>query len=78
MATIQLPYEIASISGKIGNVVFYHQNGKQYARRLSKTQPMGSPEEIIDLLRGERRHVRPIVERESSHSRAIVGSAQPE
>ena len=59
MATIQLPHGIASISGKLGNVVFYHHNGKQYARRLNKTQPMGSPEEIIDLLRGERRHGKP-------------------
>lgn len=35
MATIQLPHGIASISGKLGSVVFYHHNGKQYARRLN-------------------------------------------
>lgn len=35
MATIQLPHGIASISGKLGNVVFYRHNGKQYARRLN-------------------------------------------
>lgn len=59
MAQITLPQGIASISGKIGNIVFYFRNGKQYARRINKTQPMGSPEEIIDLLRGERRHGKP-------------------
>ena len=36
MATIQLPFGITSISGKVGNVVFYYRNGKQYARRLDK------------------------------------------
>ena len=33
---LQLPFGIASISGKIGNVVFYSRNGKQYARRLNR------------------------------------------
>jgi hypothetical protein len=33
---VQLPYGIASISGKIGNTVFYYRNGKQYARRLNR------------------------------------------
>lgn len=37
MAQISLPQGIASISGKVGNVVFYSRNGKQYARRLDKT-----------------------------------------
>ena len=37
MARISLPHGIASISGKVGNIVFYSYNGKQYARRLSKT-----------------------------------------
>lgn len=36
MAQITLPQGIASISGKIGNIVFYFCNGKQYARRLDK------------------------------------------
>lgn len=36
MAQITLPQGIASISGKIGNIVFYFRNGKQYARRLDK------------------------------------------
>ena len=31
---LQLPFGIASISGKVGDVVFYSRNGKQYARRL--------------------------------------------
>ena len=52
MATIQLPYGIASISGKIGNVVFYHQNGKQYARRLNKrtTSPESFSQECRAIL----------------------------
>ena len=33
---LQLPFGIASISGKVGNVVFYSRNGKQYARRLNR------------------------------------------
>lgn len=37
MAQITLPKGIASISGKVGNIVFYFRNGKQYARRLDKT-----------------------------------------
>lgn len=36
MAQITLPQGIASISGKIGNIVFYFRSGKQYARRLDK------------------------------------------
>ena len=36
MAQISLPQGIASISGKVGNVVFYSRNGKQYARRLNR------------------------------------------
>jgi len=53
---VQLPYGIASISGKIGNTVFYFRNGKQFARRLNRqTSPPLVPESgecrsIIDAL----------------------------
>ena len=56
---VQLPYGIASISGKIGNTVFYFRNGKQFARRLNKSLPMGSPQAIANGLWGERRQVEP-------------------
>ncbi len=42
---VQLPYGIASISGKIGNTVFYYRNGKQFARRLNRhTAPPLNPD----------------------------------
>jgi hypothetical protein len=56
---VQLPFGIASISGKIGNTVFYYRNGKQFARRLNKTLPTGSPQDIANMLWGERRQVEP-------------------
>jgi hypothetical protein len=41
---VQLPFGIASISGKIGNTVFYYRNGKQFARRLNRnTSPPLNP-----------------------------------
>ena len=51
---VQLPYGIASISGKIGNTVFYYRHGKQYARRLSRTLPTDSPQAIANGLWGNR------------------------
>ena len=53
---VQLPYGIASISGKIGNTVFYFRNGKQFARRLNRhTAPpldadTGESRSILDAL----------------------------
>ena len=54
---LQLPFGIASISGKVGNVVFYSRNGKQYARRLNRhtvsTEALSSEcRAIIDPLSG--------------------------
>ena len=54
---LQLPFGIASISGKIGNVVFYSRNGKQYARRLNRhtvsTEALSSEcRAILDPLSG--------------------------
>ena len=34
MAHVILPNRIKCISGKIGNVIFYTRNGKQFARRV--------------------------------------------
>ena len=54
---LQLPFGIASISGKIGTVVFYSRNGKQYARRLNRhtvsTEALSSEcRAILDPLSG--------------------------
>ena len=54
---LQLPFGIASISGKVGNVVFYSRNGKQYARRLNRhtvsTEALSSEcRAILDPLSG--------------------------
>ena len=54
---LQLPFGIASISGKVGNVVFYSRNGKQYARRLNRhtasVEALSSEcRAIIELLSG--------------------------
>lgn len=51
---VQLPYGIASISGKIGNTVFYNRSGKQYARRLNKSLQTESPQAIANMLLGKR------------------------
>ena len=41
---VDLPFGVKAISGKIGNIVFYNRNGKQYARRLNKkTEPPLAP-----------------------------------
>ena len=34
MARVTLPNRIKSVSGKIGNIIFYTRNGKQFARRI--------------------------------------------
>ena len=34
MARVTLPNRIQSVSGKIGNIIFYTRNGKQFARRI--------------------------------------------
>ena len=58
---VQLPYGIASISGKIGNTVFYFRNGKQFVRRLNRrTSPP------LDTSSGE---CRTILEALSNHCR---------
>ena len=54
---LQLPFGIASISDKVGNVVFYSRNGKQYARRLNRhtvsTEALSSEcRAILDPLSG--------------------------
>ena len=36
MTQLKLPVGIASISGKIDNIVFYDRQGKQCARRLNR------------------------------------------
>ena len=41
---VVLPFGVKAIKGKIGNVVFYNRNGKQYARRNNKqTDPPLDP-----------------------------------
>ena len=41
---VVLPFGVKAIKGKIGNVVFYNRNGKQYARRNNKkTNPPLDP-----------------------------------
>jgi len=58
---VHLPYGIASISGKIGNTVFYYRNGKQFARRLNRhTSPPLTPDS---------NECRTILEALSSHCR---------
>ena len=34
MSQVTLPNRIKCISGKIGNIIFYTRNGKQFARRV--------------------------------------------
>ena len=34
MARVTLPNRIKSVSGKIGNIIFYTRKGKQFARRI--------------------------------------------
>ena len=36
MTLLKLPAGIASISGKVDNIVFYYRQGKQCARRLNR------------------------------------------
>lgn len=47
---VVLPFGVKAIKGKIGNVVFYNRNGKQYARRLNKSLPTDSPQNIVNVL----------------------------
>ena len=36
MAEVKLPRQIASLSGRMGNYIYYVRNGKQYVRRVRK------------------------------------------
>lgn len=72
---LQLPFGIASISGKVGNVVFYSRNGKQYARRLNRhtvsTEALSSEcRAILDPLSG-------VITSARSPSPRSPASAQP-
>ena len=79
---LQLPFGIASISGKVGNVVFYSRNGKQYARRLNRhtvsTEALSSEcRAILDPLSGVITSPRSSAPASVSRSPASARSSSP-
>lgn len=55
---------IASISGRLGNCIFYSRNGKQFVRRADK-----NADELPSIIRSISGHSRTVLDPFSNHSR---------